>query len=70
MKELVECHSGYQYCERPIAIWWQNERLTVVQIIEEMRSPNGKNFRVNTQKGFLFDLTYEESTDQWTITPL
>jgi len=67
MKELVECHSEYTYSERPIAIWWQNERLPILRIIQEARFPHGKYFRVSTQEEYLFDLFYEEWQDQWVI---
>lgn len=70
MKELVECHSEYEYPEKPIAIWWQDERLTISQILQEARFPNGKFFRVSTTEGFIFDLLYEELPDQWLINQL
>ncbi len=70
MEELVECHSEYEYPERPIAIWWQNERLMISQILQEARIPDGKYFRVSTSEGFIFDLLYKELFDQWLINQL
>ena len=44
--ELVECHSGYTYGERPIALLWQGVRL-VIQVIEaRWRIPGGTCFRL------------------------
>ena len=68
MTELVECHSETEYCQRPIAIWWQDERLIISQILQEARVPDGKYFRVYTTDGKIFELFYKESLDQWKIT--
>jgi hypothetical protein len=27
MNDPVECHSGYEYAERPVALHWEGERL-------------------------------------------
>jgi len=70
MKELVECHSEYEYPEKPIAIWWQDERMIITQILREARIPDGKYFRVSTSEGFIFDLLYKELFDQWLINQL
>ena len=29
MTELVECHSGFSYAEKPVALTWEGQRLEV-----------------------------------------
>jgi hypothetical protein len=48
MDELVECHSGSEYAERPTSLYWQGERLEVSEVINRWRTPDGIVFRVNT----------------------
>jgi hypothetical protein len=66
----VECYSGNQYPERPVAFQWQGDRLEVERVEAEWRIPDGKRFRVRTEGGQLFDLFYREMYDEWQITPL
>lgn len=68
--ELVECHSGYEYAERPIAIHWEGERLEVDVIEERWRIPGGKCFRIRVRDGRRFELFYGELYDEWRVNPL
>ncbi|MBM3120607.1 MAG: hypothetical protein FJZ97_00295 [Chloroflexi bacterium] len=65
--ELVECHSGYTYGERPIALHWQGERLLVEEIEARWRIPGGTCFRVRTQGGQVFELFYGQLYDEWRV---
>ena len=67
--ELVECHSGYEYAERPIALHWQGERLEIAAIESEWQIPGGKRFRVRMQDGQAFELFYGALYDEWRVTP-
>ena len=67
MSELVECHSGYEYAERPTAVWWQGERLEVEAVEAEWRISGGKKFRVRTRDGRVFELLYVELYDEWRV---
>jgi hypothetical protein len=67
--ELVECHSGYEYAQRPVALRWENERLEVDAVEAEWRIPGGRRFRVRTQDGRRFELFYGELYDEWRVTP-
>ncbi len=73
MSGPVECYSGYEYPQRPQAIWWQGERFEVADIIENRRTPQGKYFRVsvsaNDREGqsWFFELFYDESNDTWRV---
>ncbi|HEX9011957.1 MAG TPA: hypothetical protein VF813_00520 [Anaerolineaceae bacterium] len=66
----MECRSGYEYAERPVALHWEGRRLEIERIEAEWRLPGGKRFRVRTRDGHLFDLFYEELADGWRINPL
>jgi hypothetical protein len=67
MGEIVECHSDFAYAERPIAVTWDGQRLEIVKILAEWRTPDDKWFRVLTKNGQEFVLTYREATNDWHI---
>ncbi len=67
MSDLVECHSGFAYAERPVAFWWEGQRLEVKNVMEAQRIPEGRRFRVTTESGQQFELLYNESQDEWQI---
>jgi hypothetical protein len=64
---LVECHSGYTYAERPVALRWQGQRLEIETILQRWRVPVGLRFRVQVQDGRLFELFYGELYDEWRV---
>ena len=63
----VECHSGFAYAERPLALKWQGHRLIVAEILEQSRTPAGRHFRIRTQDDQEFELVYDEANDEWSI---
>lgn len=65
--ELVECHSGFTYAERPTALRWDGERLIIREIVEAWRIPGGRKFRVVTEDERSFELFYGELYDEWRI---
>ena len=65
--ELVECHSGTTYGERPIALIWEGERLPIVEIVARWRLPDGRKFRVRVEDERTFELYYIEQVDEWRI---
>jgi len=65
--EIVECHSGYEYGERPIAVNWKGERLEVSEILDRWRTPDGKHFRVETTDKQILEINYIELYDEWRI---
>jgi hypothetical protein len=67
MTELVECHAGYTYAERPTALLWGEKRLSVIEIIEWKRTPEGRYFRVKTEDDLAFVLIYDEACDVWHV---
>jgi len=71
--DRVECHSGYEYAQRPIAFYWEGDRLEIEEIIASWRHPDGKCFSVRAVNNDLFDLAftlqYNQVNDQWRIQP-
>lgn len=67
MTELVECHSGYEYAERPVALRWNDERLEIETIISQERIPGGKRFVVRTVDEQIFEIFYGQLYDEWRI---
>ncbi len=66
-EELVECHSGFTYAERPIALRWEDQRLEIEEIEDMWRIPGGRCFRVRVQDGRIFELFYGELYDKWRV---
>jgi hypothetical protein len=64
---LVECHSGHTYAERPIALRWEEERLEIIKIESRWRIPGGIRFRVQVEDGRVFELFYGELYDEWRV---
>lgn len=67
MSEIVECHSGFEYAERPVALRWEGERLVIEKILNRWQIPGGKRFLVETTDGQVFELFYGELYDEWRI---
>ena len=61
----VECYSGHTFAERPTAFVWQGRRYQIGEILKRWRAPEGPGFRVLTPEGAQFELTYDETQDQW-----
>jgi hypothetical protein len=67
MRDMVECHSGYAYAERPVKFYWQGEYLEVKSIEASWRTPAERFFRVRSQDERIFELNYNEIEDEWKI---
>jgi hypothetical protein len=61
MTDIVECHSGSAYAERPTALTWQGQRLIITEILSQGRTPQARWFRVRTADGQAFELTCVEA---------
>jgi hypothetical protein len=64
---IVECHSGHTYAERLKAFWWEGQRLEVDRSEAEWQSLEGKHFRVKTKNGAVYELIYDQASDDWQI---
>jgi hypothetical protein len=65
--EQVECHSGTTYGERPVALYWEGERLLIVEIEARWRFSDGRRFRVRVEDDRIFMLYYIEQAEEWRI---
>ena len=61
----VECYSGSRYGERPIAVYWQGQRLEIRQVLHNWRTPGGLRFDVVVDDERKFRLLYDEKYDIW-----
>ncbi|OGO16388.1 MAG: hypothetical protein A2Z14_04415 [Chloroflexi bacterium RBG_16_48_8] len=65
--QFVECYSGQTYAERPLALYWEGERLEITKILSRWRSPGDIHFLVLIGDGRTFELAYKETEDLWSI---
>ena len=70
MSESVECHSGFTYAEKPVALTFLGRRLEVAEILAQGRTPQEKWFQVRTSDGRVFRLAYGEVSGEWQIQQL
>jgi len=63
----VECHSGFEYAERPIALKIDGQRHQILAVEDSWRIPGGKCFRVRLEDGRIFELFYGELYDEWRV---
>jgi hypothetical protein len=64
MTDNVECYSGSAYGEKPVALTWQGKRYTTLEILSQGRTPQVKWFRVRTEAGDFFGLSYHEAASE------
>jgi hypothetical protein len=65
----VECHSGFTYAEKPVALIWEGLCLEVETVEGQWRIPGGIRFRVRCGDGSHFELLYDEMKDEWQVNP-
>jgi hypothetical protein len=65
----VECYSGARYAERPVALTWNGERLSIEAIERAWQTPDGIAFTVRIAGGGHFELIYSSPNDQWMARP-
>ncbi|HSV85362.1 MAG TPA: hypothetical protein VLH85_02235 [Levilinea sp.] len=70
LNDLVECHSGHEYADRPVALYYDGERFEITEIIDRWRIPDGRCFRVLTSSKCAFELFYDELFDEWRVNPI
>jgi hypothetical protein len=63
----VECRSDHDYIGRPLAFYWQDQRVEVAEVLLEKRTPMGYSFLVRMVNGDRFELDYDIDADQWSV---
>jgi len=66
----VNCYSGYTYAERPESFLWQGVEYEIEEIEKEWLEPGEKHFQVRTRDNKIFQLCYNETEKQWSLTEL
>jgi hypothetical protein len=65
--DRVECRSDYDYIGRPLAFYWQGQRLEVAKVMDQTRTPSHYRFHVQTQENDSFKLEYDIKTECWSV---
>ena len=66
-QDAVRCHSGYTYAQRPVSFTLKGEERRVARVLIENKTPEGKQFLVETGSGQQFKLIFFESTSGWQV---
>ena len=66
----VNCYSGHTYAERPESFVWEGVKYEVEEIERAWQEPGERYFQVKTRDNKLFQLCYNETEDQWSLTEL
>ncbi len=65
--DMVHCHSGYTYAQRPVSFSFAGQDYDIETIVAENRFPDGRQFLVQTGDGNLFELIYNQVNDHWQV---
>jgi hypothetical protein len=68
MEHQVICYSSSSYARRPLAFIWKDQRKEITNVLDECRTPMGKQFTVRTGDGLVYLLLYLDESDTWRIT--
>ena len=63
----VECHSGYQIKEKPIAFQFCNRRYKVKEVVDRWYGEGVVYFKVAADDDNIYLLKYEEGQDCWDL---
>ena len=63
----VECHSGYQIKERPVAFQFFNRRYKVKKVVDRWYGEGAVYFKVEADDNNIYLLKYEEGQDSWDL---
>ncbi len=66
----VSCYSGHTYAERPKSFRWQGVAYEVAEIEKAWQEPGKRCFQVSTEDNKLFNLCYNETKQQWSLTAI
>jgi len=66
----VNCYSGHTYAERPRSFQWEGIEYEVEEIERAWQEPEEKHFLVRTRGNEFFQLCYNETEKQWSLTEL
>jgi hypothetical protein len=64
----VSCYSGHTYAECPRSFVWQGIAYEVAEVKKAWQQPGKRCFQVSTGDKKLFNLCYNETQQQWSLT--
>ena len=67
---IVKCYSGRIYAEEPRSFQWEGVEYEVAEIERAWQEPGERHFLVKTKDNKLFQLCYNETEQQWSLTEL
>lgn len=70
MSDIVDCHSGFRYAERPTSFQYMGQFHQIHAILSESKTENGYQFIVLAETRHQYQLVYEELHDAWQINPI
>jgi hypothetical protein len=62
---LVSCYSGRAYADRPVSLIWEGIEHKIAEVEKEWLEPGARLFKVRTEDGRFFVLSYNERGDEW-----
>ncbi len=65
--DRVEIRSDHDYIGRPLAFYWQDERLEVSEVLTNLRTPYGYKITVRNNQAGIFELVYDFRTGEWSV---
>jgi hypothetical protein len=69
-KVEVSCYSGHTYAQRPESFRWRDSKYEVTGLEKAWREPGRRCFQVRTGENKLFNLCYNETQHQWSLTEI
>lgn len=61
----VECYSGHTHAERPSAVYIDEMRVQVIEILKEWMAPDGRHFRLALENNEEIEIWYDENKEEW-----
>ncbi len=67
LKVKVGAAAGYSACDRPLSIHWQDQELSIREVVREWREPGAKHYLVLVDDNQHFRLIFHENSGEWNI---
>ena len=67
LSDRVECLSGHTYADRPITLITAGQKRQIVEVLARWQIPGARFFRVQVDDRSVFELCYDEMSDEWQI---
>ena len=66
----VNCYSGHTYAERPVSFAWGDTEYEIKEIERAWVEPGERHFQVRAGGNKRFQLCYNETDKEWSLTEL